>query len=81
MLFVVKLNNIIGEKNHFLRLKKPPETKTYKNINKNTKRIDKVSILNFQKLFDEGELKWADEKYEYSLFINNGKLIQLLTIK
>ena len=81
MSFVVKLNNIIGEKNHFLRLKKQPETKTYKNINKNTKKIDKVSIRNFQKLFDGGELKWADEKYEYSLFINNGKLIQLLTTK
>ena len=78
---VAKLNNIIGEKNRFLRLKKNKQKKTYKYRNTKTKKIGEVSFQNFQKLFEERELTWVDEKFEYSLFISNGKLIQLLTKK
>ena len=55
--------------------------KTLKYINTNTKKSYEISYQNFQKLFHDGLLKWVDEKFEFSLFINNGKLIQLLTKK
>ena len=42
--FAVKLNNIIGEKNHFLRLKEQPEKK-YKYINTNARFLSKFSKI------------------------------------
>ena len=45
--------------------------KTLKYINTNTKKSYKISYQNFQKLFHDGELKWVDEKFEFSLFMVN----------
>ena len=64
----------------FSMAKRTARKKSYKYINTNTKN-DQVSFQNFQKLFDEGELKWVDEKFECSLFKNCGNLVQLQTEK
>ena len=75
---IVKLDNIIGEKNHYLQLKKEPEIKEYKYINTDTKKIDEITFKNFRKLFDKNGLEWTNSEFKYKILLEGEKLIQRL---
>ena len=57
-------NGISFEKRPIFFLKEPEKT-TYRYITRKQKKIDSITFKNFQKLFIQNDMTWADRKGEF----------------
>ena len=48
-----------------MKLTNEPDKVTYRYINTGTKKIDLITFQNFQKLFIENDMTWANKNNEF----------------